>query len=198
MCHGHDPRERRSHPAPFAHARGVGADRIIGALDRACDRVHIEIVGFAQPADFSDRERAGDVAGRMATAGRSGLDIALASGQHWRVARDEHAMPPDVIRRYLDAHDRRDTAAALALFAPDAHVFDDGKDYRGLEAFRDWLTNTSTQFSYTRTFLDAKSERPNLWLVSNRLEGDFPGGVVDLRYMFTLVDGLIADLAIVP
>jgi hypothetical protein len=43
--------------------------------------------------------------------------------------------------------------------------------------------------------------------VRNRLEGDFPGGVVDLRYRFTLVDlryrftlvdGLIADLAIVP
>ena len=107
-------------------------------------------------------------------------------------------MPPDVIRRYLEAQDRRDTAAALAAFTPDAHVLDDGQDYRGLDAVRDWLTKASTQFSYTRTFLDAKSERPNVWLVSNRLRGDFPGGVVDLRYTFTLVDGLIADLAIVP
>jgi hypothetical protein len=32
----------------------------------------------------------------------------------------------------------------------------------------------------------------------NRLEGNFPGGVVDLVYRFALVDGLIADLAIVP
>jgi ketosteroid isomerase-like protein len=118
-------------------------------------------------------------------------------GHHDRVAKDEHAMP-DVIRRYLEAQDRGDTAASLATFAPDAHVLDDGQDYRGLDAIRDWLTKASTQFSYTRTFLDAESERPSLWLVSNRLEGNFPGGVVDLRYVFTLVDGLIADLAIVP
>ena len=119
-------------------------------------------------------------------------------GQYERVAKDEYATLPDVIRRYLDAHDRRDSVAALAAFAADAHVFDDGQDYRGLDAIRDWLMKASTQFSYTRTFLDATSERPNLWLVSNRLEGNFPGGVVDLRYLFTLVDGLIADLAILP
>jgi hypothetical protein len=125
-------------------------------------------------------------------------EISLPNGQSVRVAKDEHAMLPDVVRRYLEAQDRRDTDAALAAFAPDAHVFDDGQDYRGLDAIRDWLTKASTQFSYTRTFLDARSERPNRWLVSNRLEGNFPGGVVDLRYMFTLVDGLIADLAIEP
>jgi ketosteroid isomerase-like protein len=102
------------------------------------------------------------------------------------VAQHEHAMPPDVIDRYFAAHDRHDVAGALTAFAPDAHVFDDGQDYRGVDAIRDWLTNTSTQFSYTRTLLDAKSERPNLWLVSNRLEGNFPGGIVDLRYVFRL------------
>jgi hypothetical protein len=32
----------------------------------------------------------------------------------------------------------------------------------------------------------------------NRLEGDFPGGVVELRYRFTLVDGLVTELVIAP
>lgn len=105
---------------------------------------------------------------------------------------------PDVLRRYLEAHDRHDTDAALSAFAPDAHVLDDGQDYRGLNAIRDWLARASTQFTYTRTLLDAHAEAPNHWLVRNRLEGDFPGGVVDLRYQFTLVDGLIADLAVIP
>jgi ketosteroid isomerase-like protein len=104
----------------------------------------------------------------------------------------------DVVRRYLEAQDRRDTDAALSTFAPDAHVLDDGNEYRGLDAIRDWLARLSTQFTYTRTFLDADAEAPNLWVVHNRLEGNFPGGIVDLRYRFTLVDGLIADLAIVP
>jgi hypothetical protein len=34
--------------------------------------------------------------------------------------------------------------------------------------------------------------------VTNHLEGDFPGGVVDLRYRFLLADNLIADLEIAP
>jgi SnoaL-like protein len=114
------------------------------------------------------------------------------------VVTEEGAVTPDVVRHYLEAQDRRDTEAALSAFAADAHVLDDGNDYRGLDAIRDWLARASTQFTYTRTFLDAHAEAPNLWVVRNRLEGDFPGGVVDLRYRFTLVDGLIADLAIVP
>ena len=32
----------------------------------------------------------------------------------------------------------------------------------------------------------------------NHLEGDFPGGVVDLRYKFTLTDDLISELVIAP
>jgi hypothetical protein len=114
------------------------------------------------------------------------------------VVPEEDAVAPDVIRRYLEAHDRRDVDASLSAFAPDAHVLDDGHDYYGLEAIRDWLARASTEFTYTRLFLDATAESPNRWLVRNRLQGNFPGGVVDLRYRFTLVDGLIADLAIVP
>jgi len=112
---------------------------------------------------------------------------------------DERNLPiPDVVRRYFDAHDRRDADAALLAFAPDARVFDDGHEYRGLDAIRDWLARASTEFTYTRSFLHAGEKEPNLWLVRNRLEGNFPGGVVDLGYRFTVVDGLIADLVIAP
>ena len=115
------------------------------------------------------------------------------------MAEDESTQAvPDVVRRYFDAHDRRDTDAALSAFAPDARVFDDGHEYRGSDAIRDWLARASTEFTYTRRFLHAGEEEPNLWLVRNRLEGNFPGGVVDLGYRFALVDGLIADLVIAP
>jgi hypothetical protein len=36
------------------------------------------------------------------------------------------------------------------------------------------------------------------WLVVNHLEGDFPGGVVDLRYQFVLTGALISELVIAP
>ena len=39
-------------------------------------------------------------------------------------------------------------------------------------------------------------EGDGVLVAHTHLEGDFPGGVVDLEQRFTLVDGLIADLAI--
>jgi hypothetical protein len=105
---------------------------------------------------------------------------------------------PDVVRRYFAAHDRRDTEAALAAFTPDARVRDDGRDYAGADQIRDWLARASTEFTYTRTLIDATEIDASRWLVVNRLEGNFPGGVVDLRYQFTLTGELISELVIAP
>jgi ketosteroid isomerase-like protein len=114
------------------------------------------------------------------------------------VVDQDDAAVPHAIRRYFAAHDRRDADASLSAFASDARVFDDGHEYRGQEAIRDWLTHASTQFTYTRTFLNATAEPPDAWLIRNRLDGDFPGGTVDLRYRFRLVNDLIVDLVIEP
>ena len=104
---------------------------------------------------------------------------------------------PEVIRRYLDAHDRRDTEVALATFAPDATVDDEERHFRGPDEIRTFLTTAGAEFTYTRTFVDAQSV-DDAWVIHNRLEGDFPGGVADLRYQFVLIDGLIAQLVIAP
>ena len=105
---------------------------------------------------------------------------------------------PQIVQSYQVAHDRRDTDGALSAFAADAVVEDDGHTYRGLEAIRDWLSRASVQFTYSRTLTDVEVAGANTWLVRNRLEGDFPGGVVDLSYRFVLQDGLIAQLDIAP
>jgi SnoaL-like protein len=105
---------------------------------------------------------------------------------------------PEVIRRYFAAHDRGDVDVSLSTFARDGRVFDDGREYRGHGAIEDWLSRASTQFTYTRTFLNAVAEEADIWLVRNRLDGDFPGGVVELGYRFRLADGLIVDLVIQP
>jgi len=105
---------------------------------------------------------------------------------------------PDIVQRYQAAHDRRDTDVALSAFAADAVVQDDGHTYRGLEAIRDWLSRASVQFTYSRTLTDVAAVGANTWLVRNRLEGDFPGGVVDLNYQFVVQAGLITQLDIAP
>lgn len=104
--------------------------------------------------------------------------------------------PPEVISRYLDAHDRRDTDAALATFTPDARVEDDGREYDGTEQIRAWLSTEASEFTFTRTLVSAELVGADTWEVVNHLEGDFPGGVVDLRYRFLLERGLIDDLLI--
>jgi len=105
---------------------------------------------------------------------------------------------PEVVTAYQDAHDRHDVEAAIATFASDAHVSDDGREYEGREQIRDWLARASVEFTYTRTLVDASATGPDTWLVTNHLEGNFPGGVVDLRYRFVVTDGLIRRLEIAP
>ena len=105
---------------------------------------------------------------------------------------------PDAIAQYQDAHDGRDVEKALAAFTPNATVKDDGHEYHGPDEIRDWLARASTTFTYTRTLTGATAIDENSWLVTNHLEGDFPGGVVDLRYRFVLADGLISELEIAP
>lgn len=104
---------------------------------------------------------------------------------------------PEVVARYQAAHDRRDTDSALAAFAVDAHVVDDDRDHRGADEIRRWLETAASEFTYTRTLLAVEATEAG-WLVRNRLEGDFPGGVAELRYRFVVTDDLITELVIAP
>ena len=63
---------------------------------------------------------------------------------------------------------------------------------------RDWLSKTTTEYRYTRDLLGAEAINDHTWLIRNRLEGNFPGNIVELRYQFTLADELITTLAIAP
>ena len=105
---------------------------------------------------------------------------------------------PPVIERYQAAHDRHDIDAALASFSDDAAVRDEDETWAGTDRIRQWLAKTSTEFTYTRTLLGAEPTGTASWLVRNRLEGNFPGNVVDLRYEFTLDGDRISALTIAP
>jgi hypothetical protein len=105
---------------------------------------------------------------------------------------------PDVVARYFAAHDQRDTEAALRSFVSDATVKDDGHEYHGRDQIRDWLSRASVEFTYTRTLKDAQHVEHDQWLVTNHLEGNFPGGTVDLRYRIALTGDLISELDIAP
>ncbi|MFG3590117.1 nuclear transport factor 2 family protein [Streptomyces sp. NPDC047990] len=105
---------------------------------------------------------------------------------------------PEVISRYLDAHRVRDTAGALAAFRPDATVTDDGRTYRGAEAIATWLTRAASEYTYTIELTGAQQTGADRYTATHHLEGDFPGGRVDLHYRFTLDEGRIESLVIEP
>lgn len=109
---------------------------------------------------------------------------------------------PPIVSEYFEAADRGDVDAVVACFAKDATVFDEDKEWRGHAGIRQWRTQVATAYEYTldvrrvvgRGAIDGV-ERHHVY---THLEGNFPGGTVDLTYRFGLHDGRITRLEIVP
>ena len=103
---------------------------------------------------------------------------------------------PPTIREYLAAHTARDVDAALRAFSVTGSVTDEGQTSRGAEEIRRFLSQAGAEFRYTTELIGAQRVDDAHWVATNRLEGDFPGGVAELDYRFTLADDLIAELVI--
>ncbi|MCU1374904.1 MAG: hypothetical protein JWO68_2190 [Actinomycetia bacterium] len=113
-----------------------------------------------------------------------------------------HEALPTVISDYLAASDRGDIDALVASFADDGVVFDEDQEWRGHAGVRQWRERVATAYEYTVDVLGVTAlgqvdgvERHD---VHTHLEGNFPGGTVDLTNRFGLRDGRIAHLEIVP
>ncbi|WP_431926900.1 hypothetical protein [Nonomuraea jabiensis] len=107
-------------------------------------------------------------------------------------------MLPESIARYLAAHRTHDTTTGLDNFTPDATVTDDGKTYSGIDSIERWTKRSATEYTYTIEPIGAHRTGDQDYTVTQRLEGDFPGGVVNLRFRFALREGLIERLVIEP
>jgi hypothetical protein len=109
---------------------------------------------------------------------------------------------PTIISEYLAASDQGDINAVVACFAEDAVVFDEDKEWRGQAGIRLWRETVATAYKYTVEVRGSAAlgelegiERHDVF---THLEGNFPGGEVDLTFRFGLSDGRIASLEIVP
>ena len=77
-------------------------------------------------------------------------------------------------------------------------VVDDGTTYRGTEEIRRFLSQAGAEFTFTTPRVGAERTDGAHWVAIHHLEGNFPGGVVDLRYRFVLDGDRIAELVIAP
>jgi ketosteroid isomerase-like protein len=121
----------------------------------------------------------------------TGLDDSAASG----------SLPP-VVSNYLAASDRDAIDAIVACFTEDAVVLDENRHWRGADAIRQWRENVATAYEYTVAIIGSQAlgelDGGQRHAVYTHLEGNFPGGQVDLTNRFTLRGDLIGGLEIVP
>ena len=101
---------------------------------------------------------------------------------------------PNIVSTYLKAADDKDYDTLVATFEADAVVIDDGHAHTGRDAIRAW--RDANTWNYTTEVTGETSLDEGAYQVDVHLEGDFPGGVVDMKYVFTLGDDLIRGLEI--
>jgi ketosteroid isomerase-like protein len=109
---------------------------------------------------------------------------------------------PPIISRYFAAADDGDLDALMACFTDDAVVADEDRAWHGQAEIRTWRESVATAYRYTLdvTGAEARGQADGLERhdAETHLEGNFPGGTVDLTYRFGMRDGRIASLEIVP
>jgi ketosteroid isomerase-like protein len=109
---------------------------------------------------------------------------------------------PTIISRFFDASDARDVDAIVACFTDDAVVTDEGRTHRGRDQIRQWRQDVNAAYEFTVEVLAGTPAGTAGDLtrhdVTAHLEGNFPGGTVDLVHRFELREGLIASLHIAP
>jgi hypothetical protein len=105
---------------------------------------------------------------------------------------------PAAVITYLTSHRDGDADGALAAFADQATVTDEGHTHTGRAAVAGWLTTAGSEYTYTTEFRSAAKTGAGEYDVLQRLEGDFPGGVADLHYRFTMAGELVGRLVIEP
>jgi hypothetical protein len=105
---------------------------------------------------------------------------------------------PTVINDFLTAHWAREADVALGLLTKEATVTDDGKTYESAAEIRAWLVDAASEFTFTTSVTGVTMVDSGHYDVRHHLEGDFPGGVADLHFRFTLDGGSISRLVIEP
>jgi hypothetical protein len=105
---------------------------------------------------------------------------------------------PSTITTYLTAHVARDLDAAIPHYADDAAVTDEGQTHTGHREIRSWLASAASEYTYSVEPTAAMRYAADRYDVTHHFEGDFPGGVADLHFWFTMRNDRIARLVIEP
>ena len=102
---------------------------------------------------------------------------------------------PAPVALYFQSEAFADTQRVADCFTPGAVVTDEKRTHEGHEAIRAWKAEAKASTKYTVTPVSAEPDGGRV-LVVGRVEGDFPGSPVMLRYLFDLEGDRISALEI--
>ena len=102
---------------------------------------------------------------------------------------------PKPIAEYFAAANSDDAGRVAAGFAETGVVHDEGREFRGRRAIREWAQAVRHKYRFSAEVIKAEETADEI-IVTAHLVGDFPGNPVDLQYRFKLVGGKIAALKI--
>jgi hypothetical protein len=105
---------------------------------------------------------------------------------------------PYVVSRYFERDTDRDIDSIVGLFADHATVIDERKEHHGTAEIRAWQTGAASKYTYTTEITNTEALGPDRYLVTGRLTGNFPGGIADLKWDFTIAGQHITRLVIAP
>jgi hypothetical protein len=103
---------------------------------------------------------------------------------------------PTVVSRFMKAEEDGDFEAFASCFLPAGVVLDEGRTYIGRGEIAGWRQAAADGPDFTATVSAEETLGRDAYRVVQHLEGDFPGGVADLDYLFALKDEQIAALMI--
>jgi hypothetical protein len=105
----------------------------------------------------------------------------------------------EVIARQIAAVNARDTDAIVATFAPDAYLNDNGREYRGAAALREWVEREVIANKVTVEVLEATTHHGDV-ILRAAYKGDFESAglppQVELSNYYALRDGKIVSLVV--
>ncbi len=105
---------------------------------------------------------------------------------------------PEILSRYFSAVERSDLPLLDTCFTDDATLTDDGRTYRGRDEIRAWRQAAGPAYEFVVEALDWERTAEGVYVVDNSVASTVSGEPVELKFRFTLRDGLIGDLRIGP
>jgi hypothetical protein len=103
------------------------------------------------------------------------------------------------IKNYMDSINGNDIAALGTYMAIDAHIHDIGekKHINGVEAIKEWRNGSNDEFQL-KSEVTGVEEKYGITTVTALTSGNFPGSPQLFYYHFSVGDGMITNIEIVP